>query len=248
MSSPSSTAPNGQSPQGVWSITPYLIPPSAASAAIVPVYYGFIVKSAQQAGNSIPRISLIEALKGGCKAAPTIGIIVGTQMVVQSIAEKTLMKFSSNKKDQPSGFIRMFASSMIVGVVSAPALAVFNGQTMGRKVLVSLKDLSAKQAGAIVARETSFLFSLRVSGPVSELMKRKFGDNKMVEYGSTFLSGAIGSLIGHPADTALTRWQKGMETKNFRQAMKGGPIKAVAVGGFSVCYKIMKEILESASK
>ncbi len=248
MSSSSSIAPNEQPYKGIGSsIAPYVIPPCAASAAIVPVFYGFIAKSAQQTGNKIPDMSIKEALKEGFKTAPTVGLIVGTQMVVQNLVEKFLMKLSNGTKDQSSGFLPMLVSSMIVGMLSAPPLAVFNGQSMGMKPLQSLKRLSAKQTGAIVARETSFLFSLRVSGPVSELMKRRCGENKAVEYSSAFVSGAIGSLIGHPADTALTCWQKNMKVDTFRQAMRGGPIKAMTVGGFSVCYKIAKELLESIS-
>lgn len=112
----------------------------------------------------------------------------------------------------------------------------------------SLKSLSAKQTGAILLRETSFLFSLRVSGPLSAAMKQHFGENKAVEFGSAFVSGTIGSLIGHPADTALTLWQKGMKVEKLRHTMRGAPAKALAVGGFSVCYKLVNKLLEPHSE
>lgn len=169
-------------------------------------------------------------------------------MVVQNLFEKTLktlVKGTNDKQDPSQGFVFMLISSMIVGGISAPALAVFNGQTMGRTIGESLKSLFQKQTYAIVARETSFLFSLRVSEPVAELMERTCGKNKVVEYGSTFATGVIGSLVGHPADTALTLWQKGRQVENLSQLMRGGPMKALAVGGFSICYKTVKGLLES---
>jgi hypothetical protein len=235
--------------QGIWaSMVPYFASPVAASVAIVPVFYGFVAKSAQQLGNPIPRMSVKEALKGGCKTAPTIGVIVGTQMAVQRVVEKALVERSNDQKDRSPSFGAMFVISMFVSGGSVPALVAFNGQTMGRTVAASLRSLSARQAGAIVARETSFLFSLRVSGPMSEIMKRTFGENRAVEYASAFTSGAVGSLVGHPADTALTLWQQGRKVTNLRQAMRGGPVKALAVGCFSVCYKTVNELLESFSQ
>lgn len=249
MSTSSSTAPDGRSFQDIWSsAAPYVIPPCAASAAIIPVFYGFIAKSAQQVGDPVPHMSIKEGLKKGCKAAPTLGGIIGTQMVVQHIVEKCLIKYSNDPKPETPTFISMLASSTIVAGVSVPALAVFNGLTRERTPIESLKLLSTKQACAIITRETSFLFALRASEPVSDLMKRRFGKNKGVEYGSAFATGTIGSLIGHPADTALTLWQEGKKIENFRQTMRGAPMKAMSVGMLTVCYKITEELLESTVK
>lgn len=243
MSSPAHVQ-NGQ--PGVWStIAPYIAPPLAASIAIIPVFYGFVAKSAQQLGKPIPTLTIKEAIKGGFKAAPSIGVTVGTQMIAQNTFEKALMMFSGN--ESKPNFASMLFSAMMVGVISAPPLAVFNGQTMGKTVMSSIKNLSAKQVTAIVTRETSFLFSLRISEPVSEAMKQISGDNKGTEIGSAFISGAIGSTIGHPADTAFTLWQKEMEVVNFRQLFRGAPVKAVTVGCFAIIYKIAKEAIESRS-
>jgi hypothetical protein len=237
---------NEQPSQKIWDqFSPYVNPPIAAMIAIVPSYYGFVAKSFQQIGEKIPHMSVMEAVKGSFKAAPSIGVTVGTQMVVQSLVEKAIM-MRSDKKDQKPSFETMLVSSMIVGGVSALPLAVFNGQTMGQTVRQSLKAFSTKQAIAIIARETSFLFSLRVSAPLSAYMKGSCGENKAVDYVSAFASGAIGSIVGHPFDTALTLWQKSMEV-NFHQLMRGSPMKALAVGGFSVFYRAANELLESAS-
>lgn len=240
--SSSSAVQNRQPSRASWAMfAPYVTPPIAAAAAIIPTFCGFVVKSAQQVGEQIPRMSVKEALKGGVRAAPTLGVIIGTQMVAQRAIEKALNNHS--KREQPASFVTMLASAMVVGTISAPPLAVFNGQTRGHNAMKSLKELSMKKTGAIVTRETSFLFAIRISGPLGTAMRSAYGDNKAVEYSSAFVSGVIGSVIGHPADTALTLWQEGLKVVSFRRLMRGAPIKAVTVGGFSLCYKLAQEIL-----
>lgn len=250
MSSSSPSSPNGLF-GGVWTaISPYVIPPAAASIAIVPVFYGFIAKSALQQGMSMPKMVPVEALKAGGKAAPTVGVIVGTQMIVQRAVEGLL--FETNTKKSP-GFISMLASSVIVGALSAPALAVFNGQTMGRSITASLQSLSLPQTIAIMIIEVSFLFSLRISKPMSTYAKKVCGDNKVVDYGSSFITGAIGSIVGHPADTALTLWQKNRKIgwrknrklKSTQRLMRGSLVKAITVGGFNMIYTAVESVLKS---
>jgi hypothetical protein len=262
-----SADPQGQSPQGIWpTLAPYVAPPGAAASAIVFVFYGFVAKTAQQRGSPMPRLTLFaaknaqqainpiphmtvkEAVIGGCKAAPAIGALVGTQMIAQGLIEKHLIKPSENKEKTPPSLTTILTSSVVVGIASTPAAAIFNGQTMKLSAIQSLRGLSAKQTGAIVSREICFLFSMRVSGPVSKAMENYFGENKAVEYASAFFSGAIGSVIGHPADTALTLWQKGMKVETLTQAMRGAPVRAVTIGAFSMSYKMIKELIEPTQK
>jgi hypothetical protein len=248
MSTISSATQSGQPSQSIGSTyKPYVIPPTAAGIIIPFIFYGFIAKSAQQLGQPIPVMSIKHVFKEGCKAAPTIGLIVGTQMGAQATIEKvlsSLMKKSDKQKEKTANFALMLISSILVGAVSAPALDVFNNQTRGKTVRESLKALSVKQTCAIIARETSFLFSLRASEPIGAQMKQTLGENRVIEYGSAFATGAIGSFVGHPFDTALTLWQNGMKVKNLRQMMRGAPIKALTVGSFSIGYKTAKEFLE----
>ena len=240
-SSTSPAAQNGQPSRGVWpSLAPYIVPPFAASAAIVLVFRDLVAKSSQQKGQPVPHMTMLEGLRGGLKAAPTVGIIVGTQMVVQSAVEKALV----GDKNKVS-LVSMLASSAIVGAVSAPVLAVFNGQTMGWSVGESLRKFSVKQGLAIAVQETAFVGGLSAADRLAVAMKRKFGDNKIVEYTAAFTAGAAGSLAGHPANTALTRWQSGMAMDSFRQSMWGAARKARAIGFFSVIYKFGKETLNS---
>ena len=68
--------------QNIWSS--WIVPPVAAGAAIVPTYYGFAVKTAQQLGQPIPKMGPVEALRGGCRLAPTVSGLVGLQMILQN--------------------------------------------------------------------------------------------------------------------------------------------------------------------
>lgn len=46
-------------------------------------------------------------------------------------------------------------------------------------------------------------------------------DSKKVEYLAAGASGRIRSLIGHPGNTALSRWQNNMAVDNLRQLTYG---------------------------
>ncbi|NGX26180.1 MAG: hypothetical protein K940chlam6_00093 [Chlamydiae bacterium] len=218
-------------------ISQYLVPTVSAAAAMVPTYYGFAVKSAQQLDKTIPRFVPLEAIKNGLKLAPTAGLIVGTQM----IAEKWIGK----QLGAENSLLKSLASAAIVGLISAPLLAAFNGQTMGRSISESILALSMREAAAITAKETIFVVSLGASSKVSQIMKRYFGDNMATEYAGAFVSGAIGSIVGHPFDTMLTRWQAGLPCKAIH-LMKGATAKALAVGSFSMFYNMGKGFLTSS--
>lgn len=219
-------------------LSPYLVPPFAASGAIILVFRDMILKSAQQKGQPLPSIPFRKGLIEGAKAAPTVGLIVGSQMVIQKLVEKTLL--GESKKSDLSTSLK---SSAIVGTISAPFLAIFNGQTMGWSVMKSLRNFNPWQGLAIAVQETGFVGGLSASDRLAEAMKGVFGNNKAVEYMAAFTSGALGSLAGHPANTALTRWQSGMRVDSLSQSMWGSARKARAVGLFSVLYKFAKETL-----
>lgn len=197
----------------------YAIPPIAAAGAIVPVYYGFAAKTAFQLGESWPRMSPFNAIKGGLKVAPTIAATVGMQLAFKKFLEK---KLDAGEK---ASFKTKLFSSTITGFVSIPLLAIFNGQTMGYSWKQSLKALSPEQGAAILGRETAFLASIGGEYP--------------------FLSGMLGSALGHPGDTILTRAQKGLKVESFLQAWRGVFPRAVAVGGFSVSYAFFQEKLSA---
>lgn len=64
-----STSSNSSSSRGVWpSLASYVVPPVAASAAIVPAFYDMVAKSALQKGLPAPRMTpmtVLQGVKGG---------------------------------------------------------------------------------------------------------------------------------------------------------------------------------------
>lgn len=272
MSSTDSCTMHGTQNKGMWAmVAPYAAPPMAAAAAIIPPFHFFIWKSRLQLEgpgvsrsfanlNAVSKQGIVgimkntlqsygSSCKSGVKAAPTIGFIVGSQIIVQEKVEALVAK---HWKGENRSFISMLTGSFTVAAISVPGLAVFNGQTMGRSVGESLRGLTLKQGGAVMAREMSFLLSIRISTPVTEYMMARFGNDEsssakkaFIKYSSLFMTGAIGSMVGHAPDTALTLWQKDKQIKNLSQLMRGIHVKAIGVGSFTVLFKIMEGKLNS---
>jgi hypothetical protein len=252
MSAPTSSSSSPS--EGVWrSIVPYLGPPFAASAGIVPAFYDMIAKSEMQIGRPAPRMTfknLLQGVKGGFGAAPTVGIMVGTQMVLQARVEQSLLNTFPNLFADGSNEAKAWltlASSAVVGGLSSPCLAVYNGKTMlpPWSVKKSLSRLSPKQAGAITLQETGFVGGLATADLLSRKMTQLVGDNKAVEYSAAAVAGILGSLFGHAGNTALTRWQNGMRIDNLGQLSWGSLRKARGNAIFAVVYKFVKAGLNS---
>lgn len=221
----------------VWtSIKEYLVPATSAGMAIVPVFGELIKKSSLQKGLPIPHVPLLEGLMQGMKAAPTICVIVGGQMALQK-------KLNAALSAETTHFPTTLLSSTIVGGISAPALAIFNGLTLKLSVRESLRGFSLKQAAVIASRETGFVAGLSAAEPLATLIKTAFHQSKEVDYIAAYASGVFGSLAGHPADTYLTRSQGGLLETSLKQSLKGAARRANAVGLFSVIYTIAKETL-----
>lgn len=248
------TPSDSSSSQGVWStLAPYMVPPVAASVAIVPAFYDMIAKSVMQKGLPTPGMTftnILQGVKGGLGAAPTVGVMVGTQMVLQSQVEQVLVRtfphlFARDSNTAEASL--MLASSVAVGGLSSPFLAVYNGKTMTPpwSIRKALSKFSLKQAGAITLQETCFVAGLAAADLVSVPMKQMFGDSKTVEYSAAAAAGALGSLFGHAGNTALTRWQNGMMVDNFRQLSWGCLRKARGNAIFAVVYKLGNEVLNS---
>ncbi len=246
-----STTSNPPASRGVWpSLAPYVVPPAAAFVAIVPAFYDMVAKSALQKGLSAPSMTLLQGVKGGFGAAPTVGVIVGTQMILQGRVEQAFIKAFPNLFTEDSNRAKAsltLASSAVVGGISSPFLAVYNGKTMMPpwSFRESLARFSLKQAGAITLQETGFVAGLAAADLVSVPIKKMFGNSKAVEYSAAAIAGALGSLVGHAGNTALTRWQNGMTVDSLRQLNWGSLRKARGNAVFAVVYKLGKEVLNS---
>lgn len=225
-------------PQGVWEmVKDQAVEPVAAGVAIVPVFYGFQVKSAQQTGEPIPRYTPFTALRQGVKTAPLVGTMVGVQRIFQNLFEG-LMQQGESKNE---GFLMPFMSAAVVGFATAPFMAIFSALSQGKKARHALRHLTIKQALATSVMEVGFLAGMGAINPMVELFRERFGQNRAVDNSATFASGALGALFGHAGDTALSMWQKGMKIERLSQLARGAPTRAAAVGIFSCIYNAVKE-------
>ncbi|MBM3191367.1 MAG: hypothetical protein FJZ63_01770 [Chlamydiae bacterium] len=245
------TSSNSSPSRGVWSsASPYMAPPVAAAAAIVPAYYDMAAKSAMQKGLPPPSMTFKAAVKGGLETAPSVGALVGAQMVLQGRVEQGLAKTFPNLFAEDSKASLTLASSALAGGLSSPFVAVYNGKTMTPpwSVRESLSKFSLKQAGAITLQETCFVAGLAAADPVAKQMKQTLGDNKAVDYLAAASTGALGSLAGHPGNTALTRWQNAMAVDSLKTLSLGSLRKARGNAVFAVAYKLGKEALYSTAE
>jgi hypothetical protein len=213
----------------------YIIPPIAAGVATIPTYFPLETKTALQLGLKPRPFCFGKSLFEGLKAAPTMGSVIGAQLSAQKLLE--------NQLNETPTIQDIALSSIVVGGASTPFWAILNGQTMGWSSKKSLKELTFKQTNAIIIREAIFLFSLKVSTPLNKTLKDRFGESKLVEYGTIFSTMAIGSFLSHPADTLLTLSQAGKPIE-VKKLMKGSGITAIALGVFGVLNHFFEENLQ----
>ncbi|MBI3900952.1 MAG: hypothetical protein HY324_02230 [Chlamydiia bacterium] len=215
----------------------YAVSSAAGVVATVPVFYAFIIKSARQLGTPVPHLSLLQITKSSTVA----GLIMGAQITLQAEIEPICKPYLTGR----GVAISTLTSAMIVGAASAPILAMFNGKTMGYTMPEAIKKLTARQIGAITARETFFLSALALNDPFSKIMCAHFGDQLGVKLVSSLAISTLGSILGHIPDVALTRWQKGLQVECFSQLRRGLGARACAVSGFSTLYCFAKEKIDS---
>ncbi len=203
----------------------YIAPTIAAGLATIPTYFPLETKTALQLGRVPARFSLKRSVIEGIKAAPTMGGLIGAQIITQGSLEKTLNEVPKVQD--------IAISSIVVGGASIPFCAILNGQTMGWCPKKSLKKLTHQQACAIVIREAIFLFSLKISTPLNQSIKEFAGPSKEIEYATIFSTMAIGSVLSHPADSFFTQSQAG-EAIRVKHLMKGSLRTAAALGVFGI--------------
>ncbi|MFA6916455.1 MAG: hypothetical protein WC222_08670 [Parachlamydiales bacterium] len=237
-----SANPNGP-PSESWYVKtlPSIIPPVAGGMAIIPVYWGIERKSALQNIKPVPSFTVTQALVAGSKAAPIISGIIGAQMGAQIVTENTLTR-CFNKGEKPGIGVTVL-SSVTVGAISSPFLTIFNGKSMGMNWIESLRAMSIYQVAMIVSRETSFLISIRISDPLNDKLKESLGESRKVKYTSAFISGVLGSLFGHMADTGLTCAQNKVPVTTFRHLWRGSGTRSLTLGTFNVLYSVLNDAL-----
>ncbi len=119
------TASPGSQKGGFWApISPVIIQLTAATAGITATFPLFVAKTAKQLGQPNPMMSVMQAFRAGAATAPNMGAIIATQL----IAKRGVEKLFSKQEEGKASFSSMFLSAAIVGAISAPPLAIFNGQ------------------------------------------------------------------------------------------------------------------------
>jgi hypothetical protein len=221
-------------------LAPYLLSPASAALAVAAnplFFYCQRLKTVKQLDIPLARLSAWQFTVQNIKMAAIVGALVGTQMVAQDLIEKNLFK-------KESGFYAMLASSLMVGTVSSPILAMYNGLSGNLTFKQSWNALSVKQLGSILGQETIFLLSRKVSGPVNEKLKKQYGESNTIRYGSSFLTGTFGAFLNHPANTTITFLQnkKGMPPLN--QLMRGCVPRALSVGMLLACCELASDVLK----
>lgn len=241
MSSSNSSAPD--KPQnGLWGV---LASPVAAGLAFPPTFRDLAIKSSQQLGLPPPSMSFRKSLKQGARAAPMFSLTVGLQKALQERIER---EFRAGSKEKQFSF--MFLSSATVGGLSAPCLAILNGLTLGWSPSKSLSKLSPIQCAAIVIQETSFLagtsagdYLLALVSDLSGHKAESSRDNIFLQTGAAAVSGAIGSVFGHPANVLLTRQQKGLRIDHISQLTLGLTRRTKAVAIISGCFTLFSNLI-----
>lgn len=207
-------------------------PPIAAALGIAPTFWMQMIKSRQQIGDST-RVSFKEGALGGVRVAPLVGAIVGTQMICQEGVSTHVFKGAEDLS-------ATVGSATIVGILSAPLLAMYNAKTQGLSMRGALSVLSKGQVAMIAIQEGAFVAGIAGSAPLTAVSKEVFGDNLAVVKTSQYVSAAAGGGLGHFANTALTRWQASLPM-SFRAAPKGLVMRAHAIGCFNLIYQTAKE-------
>nr|NGX33499.1 hypothetical protein [Candidatus Anoxychlamydiales bacterium] len=143
---------------------------------------------------------------------------------------------------------------------SSPFLIAFNDQTITRNgFFKSLIAITPAKISVTTGREIGFVSSLGFSDPLAKEMK-KYSDTKITEKIAYFVSGYLGSFVGHPCDTALSFLQKGIKFPVFRPLnrnilanaisimYRGASTKATATGVFTIIYKSLNNFLQKKTK
>lgn len=214
----------------------------AASLAMIPVFYGYVVKSDRQLGRAVSKVTYKQGLYGGLKAAPLMGSVAAADLLMQDLLER-----KRGIKEKDAKWHHMLMTSMAISVCALPFNAIFNGYTIQRTAFQSLSMLSWKQGGALTCRDALYLFSLRLTAPISEALSDRWGEHPLINYGASFCAGAIGGALSHPADSALTIWQKGLNVKSLPQTLRGTQVKMLAAGSFALGYRAIHDFLDQKS-
>lgn len=224
---------------------PFWGPPVSIGMAAFPSFYWYQVKCAMQAGIKAPPPVVTEIARGASGAAP----ILIAQMILQMVVERGLKDFSkayglNERVVQSPAFA--IGSSMAVGGASVWALAVYSGRTIQPPIPIreSIRWVTWQRGRLIFCREACFFSGIASSEHCSLVAQKHFGEEKIVKYTAVFFSGAFGSFLGHPFDTALVYLQYGLRRENCLQLMRGASARIFSNGVLTVIFIAINDTLQ----
>jgi hypothetical protein len=221
-----------------WStLAPYMSPSVAAFVSYFPVSWLLSIKNRKQLELLPESLSFKTHVVRSFKTSRLVFGIVGLQMASQHVIEKSLDRLlGQNTKTA------MLISLALVSAASAPSLSVLNSTLSGLSFAEATTRLSKPQLGAIWIREMGFLGVLAGSDRVVAYTK-EYLPGAGSEYIVAACSGAVGSLIVHPFDTAVTRLQEQKPIGFARYMMNGAATRAVAIALFSMLYRAASQTM-----
>jgi hypothetical protein len=231
----------------------YASPQLAAGFSFPWVYRAFEIKSHKQIGKTVPPFNLFTNIIKGIKTGPTVGGVVGSQIIGDTLVNKLFNHYDIN-----FGKATPIVSSGIIGIFSVLPLVVLNGQTMGLSVRKSLNNLSSGQAASTATREGLFVAGVKLGKPAADYAEEIFGDNEAVRVTAAGVAGGIGTAAGHAADTTLT-WLQDKEgngkklieklikapSENGKLLMRGFVPRTFGGAVFAALYAANKEAIDS---
>lgn len=239
----SSTPPTDSLKQWGNSALSTIAPPVIASVSIIPTFADSIRKSALQTGQPKPRITWLQGCRMASAVAAPYGVALGAQLMAREQIERSLV--ASEGKNLKSAAL----SSAITGALATPIQVWLNSHTMPLQIKPSLRALSLRQwfkiSCAIATQESCFLWGLSAEGHVARYLRPLLGDNLVADYTSALISSGMGSLMGHPCNTAWTRWQRGMQVEMLSQLKRGALYRLRATLLFTMTYKIGMNAVEA---
>lgn len=230
-----STSVNGTQPKQ-WDVVPYLTSAPAGAVGLVAVFRDYMVKSRQQLGEAVPNFPRKLVFEEGCKAAGPFGAVICMQMAVKGVVQP--------KDPKERNFGTLVGSSAVAGAVSSPFVAMVNGKSMNWTYSKSWQRFTFPVAAAITVQETCFVAGVTAQELLAPEMKKRFGDNWMVDTVTAFVGGGVGGFAGHWANTAVTRWQNDLKVERH-QLLWGAARRVRAVAVLSVIFNWVEKALKS---
>jgi hypothetical protein len=234
---------NLNSPNQNEPISPYIYQPISAALAITPLAKGLIRKSELQISLPKQKLGVYNALITGLKIAPTVGITVGSQMILEDVLKN---KYGTQSEER--NFFSNLKISAIVGFATSPLIAVFNAQSMNLPLKKALKTLSIRQLSLITIQESSFVAGMNSSDFLPKFQTESKVLEKAEKISKLFFSSFVGAFFGHIPNTLLTRSQHGLVTNKISILFKGSFTRSFTIGSFSVLYHAIENHLSTIDK